>query len=448
MRASSALLAVRLCLAERAVERSLGISYAPSDVACVANTGGEGLRIHASPLLTAPVACNGLPSDAFSIISGPVNEDNYTWWQLENAHNCSGWGVGEYLTLCGGNATRWNRFGLGLVSSGDASMNAYVSNLAGKGGWILLVFPGVTNTTQGPPADWVAGVSAAYAAGLNPVVRIGPPWGDTFYRDMADDAGNGTHLVYTTLASAFKAAVSGLPRPVGTRLWVQIDNEVDLCYEWACGTNEGGSRPFSETATEYAHMLSDTIAALRTLGDDGLLIGAAPMSPGGNVACGCCGSENCPGDAPGITGLQFQAAMAAAVPSLWSSVDFLASHAYPASGIGYGFNAPMPEALPGLLYYRMELAQINRSVQVLLTETGWATKAPGLPPCSEQDKADWTIAAYETVWLNDTAVAGVMPFMLMDPTWGDQDGWEYVTMSGAAQPVFGAVQQLRQQYFP
>ena len=54
----------------------------------------------------------------------------------------------------------------------------------------------------------------------------------------------------------------------------------------------------------------------------------------------------------------------AAVPGIWSSVDFLASHAYPASGIGYGFNAPMPQALPGLLYYEMELAQINRSVQV------------------------------------------------------------------------------------
>lgn len=61
---------------------------------------------------------------------------------------------------------------------------------------------------------------------------------------------------------------------------------------------------------------------------------------------------------------QFQAAMENAVPGIWNSVDFLASHAYPASGIGYGFNAPMPEALPGLLYYQMELAQINRSIQV------------------------------------------------------------------------------------
>ena len=82
-----------------------------------------------------------------------------------------------------------------------------------------------------------------------------------------------------------------------------------MCYEWACGANEGGTRPFAQTAAEYAHMFAATIAALRSLQDDGLLVGAAPMAPGGNIACGCCGAENCPGDAPGITGLQFQSAM-------------------------------------------------------------------------------------------------------------------------------------------
>lgn len=57
----------------------------------------------------------------------------------------------------------------------------------------------------------------------------------------------------------------------------------------------------------------------------------------------------------------------------------------------------------------------GRSCQVLITETGWATHNPGEPTCSEQDKADWTVQAYQDVWLNDSAVAGVMPFMLMDP---------------------------------
>ncbi len=99
--------------------------------------------------------------------------------------------------------------------------------------------------------------------------------------------------------------------------------------------------------------------------------------------------------------------------------------------------------MPGLLYYTSELQHIGRSLQVLLTETGWATKAAGLPPCSEQDKADWTVGAYKAVWLNDTRVAGVMPFMLQDATWGDTDGYEYVMMNGQTAPVYTAVQQLR-----
>jgi hypothetical protein len=81
-------------------------------------------------------------------------------------------------------------------------------------------------------------------------------------------------------------------------------------------------------------------------------------------------------------------------------------------------------------------------LQVLITETGWATHTPGLPTCTEQNKADWTVAAYKQ-WLQDSRVMGVMPFMLQDPTWGDQDGYEYVLSNGQTALVFGAVQQLR-----
>lgn len=69
----------------------------------------------------------------------------------------------------------------------------------------------------------------------------------------------------------------------------------------------------------------------------------------------------------GITGLTFMDAMKAAVPDVFDHIDFLASHAYPASGIGYGFNAPLSQATPGLLYFQLELARVNRSVQVFAT---------------------------------------------------------------------------------
>jgi hypothetical protein len=133
----------------------------------------------------------------------------------------------------------------------------------------------------------------------------------------------------------------GLPLPSDARnLYLQIDNEVDLCYEWWCNPGEPNPLPYATTASEYAHMLTYVTAAIRSLGSAKHKIGAAGLSPGATVTCGCCGQANCPGDAGGITGLTFIDAMRAAVPGVFAGMDFLASHSYPADGIGYGFNVP------------------------------------------------------------------------------------------------------------
>ncbi len=52
-------------------------------------------------------------------------------------------------------------------------------------------------------------------------------------------------------------------------------------------------------------------------------------------------------DPGGILGLQFIDAMRAAVPDLFTQLDFFASHAYPSSGLGFGFNAPYDQASTG-----------------------------------------------------------------------------------------------------
>ncbi|ETO01404.1 hypothetical protein RFI_36036 [Reticulomyxa filosa] len=109
------------------------------------------------------------------------------------------------------------------------------------------------------------------------------------------------------------------------------------------------------------------------------------------------------------------------IPTIFEKVDFLASHSYPASNIGYGFNVPYDQGIPGLLYYQKELDTIGRSVQVLITETGWATNVN--PTCTEQEKAQWTVSAFG-LWRNDSRVMGVMPFMLQDAYWGDQIQWK------------------------
>ena len=283
-----------------------------------------------------------------------------------------------------------NIFGIGLVSEGNQEQWNYAASLAGEGGWVLLTFPGVDNTTTAPQQSWVDAVAGVQKLNLNPVVRLSPPWGASHYRAESDDA---DHHQYTTLAAAFHSVVAGLPLVDGQNLYVQVDNEPDLCYEWACASAESQPLQFQTIAAEYAFFYSAVADSLHTI-DPRIKVAPAPLAPGGAVQCGCCGQPNCGADKGGITGLQFMQAMTSAVSDVWDKADFLASHSYPASGVGFGFNAPLDQAAPGLTYYDKELSTIGKDIPVLITETGWATNRAGLPHCSEQNKADWTAGAY------------------------------------------------------
>lgn len=178
-------------------------------------------------------------------------------------------------------------------------------------------------------------------------------------------------------------------RPVLTVRTLHLCPQPDLCYEWFCAV-AASPLNYEVIASEYAHFFVAVAQAIHSIGNPHIKVSTAALSPGAATVCGCCGSANCPGDkggacklllAPGpshyvttpysrlygptgITGLTFMDAMKAAVPDVFDHIDFLASHAYPASGIGYGFNAPLSQAMPGLLYFEMELARVNRSVQV------------------------------------------------------------------------------------
>jgi hypothetical protein len=85
----------------------------------------------------------------------------------------------------------------------------------------------------------------------------------------------------------------------------QVDNEPNLCYEWFCATAEASPLGYETSAAEYAHFYSQVADVLHAVGDTRIRVAPAGLSPGGTVECGCCGQANCPGDKPGVTGLQF-----------------------------------------------------------------------------------------------------------------------------------------------
>ena len=65
----------------------------------VAGTGGEGLRLRERPGLDAPIKFLGLESEVFQLREGPVEQDGFTWWLLENPYDAAkfGWAVGDFL---------------------------------------------------------------------------------------------------------------------------------------------------------------------------------------------------------------------------------------------------------------------------------------------------------------------------------------------------------------
>jgi hypothetical protein len=332
-----------------------------------------------------------------------------------------------------------NRFGIGLVGPGDAADLDRAADLAGPGGWVKLIFPGVTRDTTGPDAGWVTAIREAYARDLVPVVRIGPPWGDNDVRNDADTGSSG--LAYAGLAAAYRRVVEGLPLRDGWPLWVEVHNEPDLCGEWVCsaGTVAGDWIGYEQMAHEYAALLRDVADALHAIGDPriGVLNGA--LAPGGARRCQCGGD----GWEGGITALDYLAAMAAGVPGVFERVDGLASHAYPAEGMGWGFFVPFDRAGTGLRFFESELTTIGRSdLPVFLTETGWCT--PG-ERCRENggtrdEVAEWTARAYAEFWLGHASVRAVMPFMLRDAGWND---FAWVEPGGGHYPVYDRIRALR-----
>jgi len=331
-----------------------------------------------------------------------------------------------------------NRFGIGLVSPGDDQQINLSAGLTGAGGGVRLTFPGITRDMHDAPEDWKQATQRTYDADLVPVIRLGPPWGDRKVRNQSDDS---DHLVYGGLAQAYGDVIASLPKREGWPLYVEVHNETNLCYEWACEPGDGndGWLGYQQAAAEYAHMLADVADALHDLGDPRVLVINGGFAPGGAVSCECGGD----GFEAGITSVPYIESMLEAVPELATKLDAWASHPYPAQGQGWGFfvsyQEPDWKAHTGLLYYKDELAVIG-SLPVIITETGWTVDPNKGSEGDRNQVAGWTKSAYERVWLVEPEIVHVLPFQLKDPGW-DDFGW--VNGDGTPYPVYDVVQSLR-----
>jgi hypothetical protein len=332
-----------------------------------------------------------------------------------------------------------NRFGIGFVGPGDAADLDRAADLAGPGGFVKLIFPGVRRDTAGPDASWSAAIRETYARDLIPVVRIGPPWDDGYVRNQSDAGSD--YRRYTELAAAYRRVIEGLPLRPGWPIYLEIHNEPNLCYEWRCspGSVPGGWISGAQIATEYASMLRDVADALHAIGDPRIRVLNGGLAPGSVRRCEC-GTD---GFEAGNTSLDFLRDMQSGVPGIFTRIDGFASHSYPAEGLGHTFFVPYDRASTGLHVFERELETIGRpELDVFMTETGWCQRGDR---CREnggnRDQiADWTEQAYRGVWLTHPRVRAVMPFILRDPAWND---FAWVEPGGAPYPVFTRIRALR-----
>jgi hypothetical protein len=67
----------------------------------ITGTGGVGLRFRLSPGINSTPQFIAKENEVFSVIEGPIEKDDITWWLLVASYdkNRQGWAAGQYLTV-------------------------------------------------------------------------------------------------------------------------------------------------------------------------------------------------------------------------------------------------------------------------------------------------------------------------------------------------------------
>jgi len=78
-------------------------------------------------------------------------------------------------------------------------------------------------------------------------------------------------------------------------------------------------------------------------------------------------------------------------------------------------------------------------MKVIMTETGWTTDHESYH-WSRDQVADFTVQAYQNVWLTHPNILGITPFILRDGSW---DAFAWVQTNGTPYPVYNAVRGYR-----
>jgi hypothetical protein len=286
---------------------------------------------------------------------------------------------------------RSSPFGIGAYFPPGQQQISAAAELVGHGGWVLILIPCGNVTSETPlPVRWAnfdssAMMLDAYARGLKVVVRLEPqysamrpftpcwngpsgpaggpggvvgngtcPWvlpdgsqgchenTDCHLRRLADPGSK--HMRYEAVSESYARVAASLPLPPdGSKLHVQIGNELNLAWSCPCDDPELVVMTMSQLAAEAAAFSRDALAALRKV--KRLSVAITPIAPIGLQARPCCSNiSQCEevasaaakpqcrlmrNNSISFTCLSFEKLLLQAEPQLYSKVDWFSAHSYP-----------------------------------------------------------------------------------------------------------------------
>lgn len=211
--------------------------------------------------------------------------------------------------------------------------------------------------------------------------------------------------------------LNSLNWPVQNR-YVIVYNEPNQTQEWS-----GTANP-----KEYAQILDKAITVFKQKSSDFLILNAGF-------------DQAAPNSRSTMDEVKFLETMNSEVPGIFSKLDGWASHAYP----NYGFvGKPWQTGRATVKGYDWELEilkklGVNKDFSVFITETGWPSGERNF--YNPEKSAQFIKEAFENVWLPDSKVAAVTPFILNYPAYPFQS-FSWLDDKGNPTLQFKEVQDL------
>jgi hypothetical protein len=71
----------------------------PGTLVVVTGTGGAGLRLRELPTTDAKLVVMAREGTVLTVLEGPTDADDYTWWKVRTPDGEEGWGAANWLAL-------------------------------------------------------------------------------------------------------------------------------------------------------------------------------------------------------------------------------------------------------------------------------------------------------------------------------------------------------------